>query len=948
MFAVPAPRGHRESLRTVTRHHAYSCVCRIVPTESGQGRRMVPFRFKSRMRNGGQMQLTIRAYDFGSQLTAATSTLVHEAERHRWPLELVHRAGFPCVPGFVLSAVADPSATPIADVSTVLVEVESRLSGLAGRAGLRRCRSLLIDWKAYPHIDALPGCFDAFDLDAVINNDGELLDRAALLEACSFVERYDKMVLSALGSSTIDEPEGATTTSDARYWKLPSSVVRETIARRVSARGSTGGIAWPTSLVEQLHHLVTLITTQWLAVIRRSQPSETNPWLSLCVRDGVRRYPRGVAASGLIAGLGGRGKHLYGSWAENASLDDIDAGLVDLRPLGDLIRAQSQCLGPIVDLSSWVTNHAEIDAALAFVLIDGDVLVDGLSRRPPDFDTLSLAVSRCELRDTAHLAALLEALPLQQVAHQMTSRLTSSSRLSLRRLGSGIPAGPGVQVGRLALGLETIRSLKDAGEMVVFAGDSPEPEMIASVLAADAMVFARGGATSHVAVIARCASKACVLGVDGMRVQTESRVANFHDVTVSEGDWITVDGATGQVYAGRADVIDPVHASENMRVLLERCDDVASVRVYSNIDTADEAKSAVSLGARGIGLCRLEHLIPKSGGMQSLQRSIALGWLTRASSSELERARADVRKWPTSAGARESLADLERTVALSGPVGQLSGQVELLAGAIVAALGEVYDAAGHRPVVVRLLDPPLSEFINARVLDSISSDGFSIGDRASLASLLEDKEPSMGLRGVRVCLLIPELARAQVRGILRAARAASRQTVDILVPFVVDPMEVLSIRRLVEAEIRVLPSAPHVRIGAMVETPRAAALAGDLAQCADFLSIGTNDLTQFVWAASRDGAERGFLQSATEQGLSNPFIRFDENGVGALVKGAVDAARARNPQIEIGVCGEHAREPDLIKLCHQYAINYVSVAPRWVPVARVASAQAAACVRAYE
>jgi pyruvate, orthophosphate dikinase len=444
------------------------------------------------------------------------------------------------------------------------------------------------------------------------------------------------------------------------------------------------------------------------------------------------------------------------------------------------------------------------------------------------------------------------------------------------------------------------------------------------MVAARGVLTSTGGTASHAALVARGMGLPCVVGANQIRVDLAGRSFTADEVTVKEGDEITIDGTTGEVYLGRVPTIRPGPNAE-LRQLLGWADRLRRLQVWANADYPRDAEKALENGAEGIGLCRTEHMFMEEDRLPTVQAMIMAG-----TSEE-----------------REPL--LQRL---------LSIQREDFRG--------ILKAMGGRPVVIRLIDPPLHEFLpNYEELVAETAELRVKGDDPERLAQLErvktrvealrEANPMLGLRGVRLSILYPEIPRMQVRAIMEAACELAGEGVEsrpeIMIPLVGMVSEVEAMRRELEPVAEAVQREQGVpvpwKLGTMIEIPRAALTAGEIAREAEFFSFGTNDLTQTVFGFSRDDAEAKFIAPYLDHKIlgANPFTTLDRDGVGRLMALAVAEGRSARPGLEIGICGEHGGDPSSIRLCHEMGLDYVSCSPYRVPVARLAAAQAAVAAR---
>jgi pyruvate,orthophosphate dikinase len=506
------------------------------------------------------------------------------------------------------------------------------------------------------------------------------------------------------------------------------------------------------------------------------------------------------------------------------------------------------------------------------------------------------------------------------------------SQSSEKPWASGLNVSPGAAVGVVALDADTAeRWTRDSNKDVIMVRPETKPDDVHGMLAAKGILTIRGGRTSHAALVARQFGKPAVVGADGLEVDLDERELRKGDLVVKEGEWISIDGTQGLVFHGKLPTIVPDLNNPALLQILAWADEFRRLEVRANADSPRDAERAREYGAAGIGLCRTEHMFFEPDRLQIVQKMIL-------ANSPSERA--------------EAIAEL------------LPLQRNDFAG--------LFRAMDGLPVIIRLLDPPLHEFLPAyddlirdladlkvqlqhmHTLSEIDSALDRIRVKQDLlerVSALREENPMLGSRGVRLGILIPELTRMQVRAVLEAACRCTREGVnvmpEVMIPLTSHVRELEIQADVLEEEARTVMQEEGIEVGykfgTMIEVPRAALTARELAGRAQFFSFGTNDLTQTTFGMSRDDAERGFLMHYIRNGIleDNPFETIDPDGVGQLIELAVRSGREARPDLEIGICGEHGGDPKSIALCHRLGLDYVSCSPFRVPIARLAAAHAA-------
>jgi pyruvate,orthophosphate dikinase len=476
----------------------------------------------------------------------------------------------------------------------------------------------------------------------------------------------------------------------------------------------------------------------------------------------------------------------------------------------------------------------------------------------------------------------------------------------------------------IALDAETAEAWKQNGSRVMLVSAETSPEDIHGILAAEGVLTAQGGMTSHAAVVARGMGKPCVCGCDQLSIDAEERIIYLGDHILKEGDVLSIDGTSGRVYAGDVPLSDPEMTPELLK-LLGLADEIRELKIYANADTPQDARISRELGAEGIGLCRTEHMFFTGTRLPTVQSMIL----------------ADSRE--------ERLSLLERIL----PMQQSDFE-------------DMFKAMNGLPMTIRLLDPPLHEFLpNLELLGEqlrrLQLTGGGLEEQKRLKRMiakirsLQEKNPMLGLRGCRLGIQFPEIYDMQIEAVFRAAKTTAHNGIEvrpeIMIPLVGDPRELKELRALVDkVASEILGEAfksISYRVGTMIEVPRAAVMADKIAEHADFFSFGTNDLTQMTFGYSRDDAEGKFLNSYLDRNIlsGNPFQMLDQEGVGKLIEWAVARGKEKKSFLKTGLCGEHGGDQSSIFFCQQTGLDYVSCSPYRIPYARMAAAQAVIAAR---
>lgn len=611
-------------------------------------------------------------------------------------------------------------------------------------------------------------------------------------------------------------------------------------------------------------------------------------------------------------------KVLYGEFLVNAQGEDVVAGIRTPSPISALREVMPEVYDQLAGVARKLEEHYRDMQDIEFTVERGKlfILQTRAAKRTAQA-AVKVAVDLVKEGKIDRKEAVRRISPdsLQQLLHR---RIDSSAELDL--LAKGLPASPGAASGKVVFDADEADRLGSGGEAVILVRPETTPEDIHGIVAAQGVLTSRGGMTSHAAVVARGMGKPCVCGCESIRIDLQKKeFVTEGGRVVREGDVISIDGATGRVYAGAVPLVDP-ELSPEFRELLQWADEMRRLRVLANADNPEDAAKARSFGAEGIGLCRTEHMFLGPERVPVVRRMIL------AEDGEERRK------------ALEELLPLQR---------------EDFRGILKAMEG--------LPVTVRLLDPPLHEFlpnpeelvVEVTLLRERGADPQQLREKETMlrkVRSLYEANPMLGHRGCRLGITFPEIYRMQVRALYEAAAQLVREGVDarpeVMIPLVGHRKELEILRRLVEEEARKVLEAfgveLPVRVGTMIEVPRAALTAEEIAREADFFSFGTNDLTQTTFGFSRDDAEGKFLHHYVQGGVleADPFVTLDEGGVGRLIRWAVEEGRRVRPSLKIGICGEHGGDPRSIAFCHEQGLDYVSCSPYRVPVARLAAAQA--------
>ena len=641
---------------------------------------------------------------------------------------------------------------------------------------------------------------------------------------------------------------------------------------------------------------------------------------------------------------------LFGEFLSNAQGEDVVAGVRTPQKLSGLSEVVPQAAQELFDLSRELESHYRDVQDVEFTIENGRlfILQTRSAKRTP-LAAVKTAVDMVNEGMISREEALRRVDPeeiVQLLVPQFRTDITSED-VQDTLIARGAGASPGGATGHVYLDADGAVAAAAKGVPVILVRPETKPDDIHGIAAAVGVLTAKGGVTSHAAVVTRGLGKPCIVGCDAFQVDMEQRSMAVDGRTIKEGEEISIDGTTGDVYYGRLETVRPqMEDLVEANTLLGWADQARKLGVMANADTPADAVQALSMGAEGIGLCRTEHMFLDSERLPAVRRIL----LNAEAYQAWSRNAAAISDEPGNA-ADPPAAVAEFSDALD-QVRQLQTQDFL----------EILRVMGRRPVIIRLLDAPLHEFlpnyesllVELAELRAKGADPDDLQDKEEFLRLvdsLREANPMLGHRGCRLGLSFPAIYRMQVEAIITASAELLRQGLEvqpeIMIPLTAHVHEMQRLREdlagvAVQVQKELGVEVPY-KFGTMIETPRAALTAGDIALESEFFSFGTNDLTQMAYGFSRDDAEGKFLRSYIQEGIlpADPFETIDTDGVGALVRMAVEAGRRARPDLEMGICGEHGGDPASIGFFHQIGLDYVSCSPYRVPVARLAAAQAA-------
>ena len=679
------------------------------------------------------------------------------------------------------------------------------------------------------------------------------------------------------------------------------------------------GEDFPTDPKEQLMGAIKAVFRSW-----------DNPRANVYRRDNDIPYSWGTAVNVQSMAFGNMGddcgtgvaftrnpatgeKKLMGEFLTNAQGEDVVAGVRTPMPIAEMAEKFPEAFKQFEDVCKILEDHYRDMQDMEFTVEHGKLYM--LQTRNGKRTPAAALKIACDLVDEGMIdekkaVAMIEPRSLDTLLHpQFDTEVLKKTPV----IGKALPASPGAACGKIVFSAEDAKAWKERGEKVVLVRLETSPEDIEGMKASQGILTVRGGMTSHAAVVARGMGKCCVSGCGDIKMDEENKQFELAGKVYHEGDWLSIDGSTGNIYDGAVPTVDASIGGEFGRVM-GWADKYRRLGVRTNADNPHDTAQAVKFGAEGIGLCRTEHMFFEADRIPAIREMICA----------------------------DTLEQREKALAKLEPMQQ--GDFEAM-----------YIALEGRPMTVRFLDPPLHEFVPTEEADIelLAKDmGKSVAEIKNIIASLHEFNPMMGHRGCRLAVTFPEIAAMQTRAVIKAALNVNATHPDwhivpeIMIPLVGEVKELKYVKDVVvktaDEIISSVKSDMKYKVGTMIEIPRAALTADEIAKEADFFSFGTNDLTQMTFGFSRDDAGK-FLGAYYDKKIyeNDPFAKLDQVGVGKLVKMAATMGRESNPDIHLGICGEHGGDPASVEFCHKVGLDYVSCSPFRVPIARLAAAQAA-------
>ena len=735
-----------------------------------------------------------------------------------------------------------------------------------------------------------------------------------------FIQMFSDVVMEMSKSffegilTEIKDAKGAKYDTD-----LTADDLKEVIARYKALYAEKMGAEFPQDPKVQLMEAVKAVFRSWdnpRAIVYRRMNDIPGDWgTAVNVQSMVFGNMGNTSGTGVAftrnPSTGEKG--IFGEYLINAQGEDVVAGIRTPQPITKLAEDLPKCYEQFMDIANRLEDHYRDMQDMEFTIQEGKLFF--LQTRNGKRTAQAAIQIACDLVDEGRItpeeAVLrIEAKSLDQLLHPT---FDAEQLKKGEKIGQALPASPGAAAGKVYFTAEDAKNAHEQdGEKVILVRLETSPEDIEGMHAAEGILTVRGGMTSHAAVVARGMGTCCVSGCGEISIDEDAKVFSLGGYTFHEGDEISLDGSTGFIYKGMIQTKEAT-VSGNFGRIMNWADGFRRLRIRTNADTPADTANAVRLGAEGIGLCRTEHMFFEPNRIPKIRKMI-----------------------------------------LSDTLEQREQALQELLPFQKSDFKAMYEALKGRPMTVRYLDPPLHEFVptDPADMEALAKDmGMTVEQVKQKCDDLHEFNPMMGHRGCRLAVTYPEIARMQTRAVMEAAIEVSREKgfsiePEIMIPLVGDKKELKFVKDIVVEEAEKVKKERNsniiYHIGTMIEIPRAALMAGEIAEEAEFFSFGTNDLTQMTFGFSRDDAGK-FLYSYYQAKIyeSDPFARLDQNGVGQLIRIAAEQGKKTRPNIKMGICGEHGGDPSSIAFCHDAGLTYVSCSPFRVPIARLAAAQAA-------
>ena len=669
-------------------------------------------------------------------------------------------------------------------------------------------------------------------------------------------------------------------------------------------------------------------------------------------------------------------KVMFGEYLLNAQGEDVVAGIRNTTKIENLKNDIPEAYETFMEIAQKLEKHFRDMQDVEFTIERGKLwMLQTRTGKRSAKAAIKIAYDMVNEGMITKEEAIMRVTPEQvdMMLHPQFSQEAKDKAVREKRFfAKGVNASPGAAVGQVYFDADLAEKMhKEEGKDVIMVRPFTKPDDVHGMLAAQGILTSEGGATSHAAVVARQFGVPCIVGASMIQIDMNNRVMTSNGITVKEGEWISLDGATGEVFIGKLELTTPdVSQQKELMALLSWADELSRLQVWANADYPRDARRAREYGAKGIGLCRTEHMFFETSRLPHVQEMIMNAEPTQVKLDILEglrnalkvgRLEGRVLKEDEKVALEERIKAAEKELAEDPGAQAYFNALKFILPLQRDDFYGLFEAMNGYPVIIRLIDPPLHEFLPS--LETLLTEVATMrakGETEGLAEKekmlevverLHESNPMMGLRGIRLGIVYPDIMKMQVRAIFEAACDAIKNGIvakpEVMIPLTGHINELKAVQPILEGVAKQVMQEKGVEVsykfGTMIEIPRAAVTAGEIASMAQFFSFGTNDLTQMTYGYSRDDAERSFLVRYIEKGIlpRNPFQQLDREGVGKLMQQAIIDGRAVRPDLEVGICGEHGGDPSSIEWCHIIGNNYVSCSPFRVPMARLAAAQAA-------
>ncbi|MEG0307435.1 MAG: pyruvate, phosphate dikinase [Clostridium sp.] len=708
---------------------------------------------------------------------------------------------------------------------------------------------------------------------------------------------------------------------EARGVKLDTDLsaddLKELVVKFKAFYKEAKGEEFPSDPTEQLIASITAVFRSWnnpRAIIYRRMNDIPGSWgTAVNVQEMVFGNKGNTSGTGVAFSRNPSTgeKKIFAEYLMNAQGEDVVAGIRTPQQIEHLEKENPAVYKEFMDIVNKLENHYRDMQDMEFTIEDGKLyFLQTRNGKRTAQAALKIAVELVEEGMLTKEEAILKVDP-KQLDTLLHPNFDQASIAASTIIAKGLPASPGAACGKVYFTAEDSKVANENGEKVVLVRLETSPEDIEGMIASEGILTVRGGMTSHAAVVARGMGTCCVAGCGELKVNEGNKTFEVNGVTYKEGDYISIDGSTGNVYAGQIKTVEP-EINGYFETFMAWADDIRTMKVRTNADTPRDTAQGVKFGAEGIGLCRTEHMFFEADRIMAIRQMIV------------------AKEESTRRAALEKLLPMQRKDFIG-----------------------IYEELVERPATIRFLDPPLHEFLpheEAEIKELAKELGLTFEELKATVDSLHEFNPMMGHRGCRLAVSYPEIAEMQTRAVIEAAidvktRKGYDIVPEIMIPLVGEIKELKYVKdivtRVADEIIKEAGIEMKYMVGTMIEIPRAALTADEIAKEAEFFSFGTNDLTQMTFGFSRDDAGN-FLKHYYDKSIyeSDPFARLDQNGVGKLVKMAVELGKTTRPEIKLGICGEHGGDPSSVEFCHIIGLNYVSCSPFRVPVARLAAAQA--------